>query len=219
MRVARAWYPTKCKDVMESKSLKNKLTFVILGRSGCGKGTQAKFILRRLGKRNTQHLETGRFFREIMKKYDNPTVEIARKVMARGQIFPAWFSASTWLKLVVEKGIVRNHWVFDGAPRWLWEAKLIDEVMRWHGRPLPLCIYIDTSRKEATKRLLLRGRADDNFSAINNRMNFFMRLVLPTIRYYGEKKRLIRINGNMLPGKVWHELDRALAGRLGKRWP
>lgn len=203
---------------MRNKSLKNKLTFVVLGRSGCGKGTQAKFMLQRLGSKKTEHLETGRFFREIMVKYRNPTTEIARGVMERGQIFPAWFSAATWLKLVVEDGIAAKHWIFDGAPRWLWEAKLIDEVMRWHGRPLPICIYIDTSRQEATKRLLSRGRADDNLRAINNRMSFFARLVMPTIRYYRTKGRLVRINGNPPPEKVWQELDHALAKRLGRRW-
>lgn len=207
------------KIVMSNKSLKNKLTFVVLGRSGCGKGTQAEFILQKLGKSKTVHLETGRFFREIMSKYRNPTVDIARKVMARGQIFPAWFSASTWLKLVIEDGIASKHWIFDGAPRWLWEAKLIDEVMRWHGRPLPICIYIDTSRKEATKRLLLRARADDNMRAIKNRMDFFERLVLPTISYYQKEKRIIRVNGNLPVDLVWKELNRALAKHLGRRWP
>lgn len=204
---------------MKSKSLKNKLTFVILGRSGCGKGTQAKFVLERFGKNKARHLETGRFFREIIAKYKNPTTEIARGVMARGHIFPAWLSASTWLKLVVEEGIADRHWVFDGAPRWLWEAKLIDEVMQWHGRPLPLCIYIDTSLKEATRRLLLRGRPDDNRQAIRNRMRFFSKYVLPTISFFKKEGRLIEVNGNMPPDVVWKEIDQKLAKRLGKKWP
>lgn len=204
---------------MGNKSLKNRLTFVVLGRSGCGKGTQAKFILRRLGEKRTEHLETGRFFREIMGKFNNPTVEIARRVMARGEIFPAWFSAATWLKLVVEEGIASKHWIFDGAPRWLWEAKLIDEVMRWHGRPLPICIYIDTSREEATGRLLLRGRADDTALVIKNRMGFFKKQVLRVIQYYGNQRRLVKVDGNPLPKEVWKEIDRALQKRLGRRWP
>lgn len=204
---------------MGNKSLKSKLTFVMLGRSGCGKGTQAKFILRRLGGRKTEHLETGRFFREIMGKFNNPTVAIARKVMARGEIFPAWFSASTWLKLVIEEGIAGKHWIFDGAPRWLWEAKLIDDVMKWHGRPMPLCIYIDTSQEVAAKRLLLRARADDTAMAIKNRMGFFKKRVLHVIQYYGNQGRLIRVDGNPLPREVWKEIDRALQKRLGRRWP
>lgn len=200
------------------ENLKNKLTFVVLGRSGCGKGTQAKFILQRLGMKKTEHLETGRFFREIMDKFNNPTVEIARKVMARGEIFPAWFSAATWLKLVIEEGIASKHWIFDGAPRWLWEAKLIDEVAQWHGRLRPVCIYIGTSRKEATKRILARGRADDTALAIKNRMGFFQKRVLRVIQYYGNQGRLVRVDGNPPPKEVWNQIDRSLRRRIGGRW-
>ena len=48
------------------KNLKGKLTLVVLGRSGSGKGTQAHFILQRLKRQGVFHLETGRFLRELL---------------------------------------------------------------------------------------------------------------------------------------------------------
>ena len=206
------------RSVMENKSLKNKLTIVVLGRSGSGKGTQVKFILQRLG-RGAYHLETGRFIREVVKRKKNATTKIVKEITERGELTPPWFAAFTWLKKIIEDGQADKHLVADGSPRSLWEAELYDNVIKVHGRILPLCIYIEVSLKEATKRLLLRGRADDTSSAIRNRMTFFKRDVLPAIRYFKNRGRLIKVNGNLSPDIVWREIDQAFAKRLGEKWP
>lgn len=197
---------------------KNKLTIVVMGRSGSGKGTQAEFILRKFKKTGVWHVETGRFLRKIIKK-TNPTTIIARRLMTKGEIFPSWFPAFTWLKGLIEKGYADRYLVFDGAPRTIWEAELLDWVMRWHGRSLPLCIYVDVNVQEATKRLLLRARGDDNKAAISRRMRFFAKDVLPVIRYYQKRERLIRVDGSPRENIVWRSVDSALRVRLGKQWP
>ncbi len=201
-----------------SQTLRNKLTLVVLGRSGSGKGTQADFIVRRLQKEGVRHFETGRFLRELMKK-KNLTTEIGRGVMSAGRLFPAWFAAYTWLREIIEKGHADKHLIYDGAPRLRWEAELIDAVMRWHNRPLSICLFIDIGEREATKRLLRRGRRDDDRAAIRNRLKFFIKYVSKSIRYYKEHGRLISINGEQSPENVWREIDSKLKKRLGKRWP
>lgn len=198
--------------------MKNKLTIVVLGRSGSGKGTQAEFILRRLGK-DAYHLETGSFIRQLVKEKNNLTIGVVKEITERGELTPPWFAAFTWLKKIIEEGHADKHLVADGSPRSLWEAELYDNVMKVHGRTLPLCVYIDVNLKEAIKRLLLRGRKDDTSLAIRNRMEFFRRDVLPAIRYFKKHGRLIKVNGNPSPDVVWREIDKALAQRLGKKWP
>lgn len=200
-----------------TRSLKNKLTLVILGRSGSGKGTQAEVISKRLNRTGVAHLETGRFLRQLIVK-SNPTINILRTDMLRGKLAPSWLAAFLWLKQLIEKGHADKHLVFDGAPRRIWEAKLIDEVMLWHKRALPICIYIDVGYKEGMRRLLLRGRRDDKPGAIKNRMKFFDENVLPVIRFYKKERRLLRINGNSPPGVVWREIDSALTKGFAKKW-
>jgi len=178
---------------MKPKDLQGKLTISFLGRSGCGKGTQAKFILKRLN-HGAYHLETGRFLRQVLRK-SNPTTRIARRLMEEGRLFPSWFGAFTWLKELIEKGHADKDLVFDGAPRKVQEAELIDEVLEWHKRPLPLCVYVDVPQKEAMRRLLARGRDDDHPSAIRHRMEYFSKKVLPVIHYYRKHHRLVRVNG------------------------
>ena len=209
------------KNVMadaNSKALKNKLTLVILGRSGSGKGTQADFIIQRLKKDGVCHLETGRFLRKLIKK-SNPTTNILRNDMLCGKLAPSWLAAHLWLKQLIEGGYANKHLVFDGAPRRIWEAELIDEVMLWHKRSSPVCIFIDVTVKEGTRRLLLRGRKDDKPAAIKNRMKFFDKNVLPVLRFYKKEGRLIHINGNPSADIVWREIDKKLAENFDRRWP
>lgn len=204
--------------ITDNVTLKSKLTLVILGRSGCGKGTQAERIMKRFGA-HAFRFETGRFLRSMVDRYDNPTTARARKILKEGKLVPSWLPIYIWLNEFIEGGHAAEHLVFDGSPRTLFEAKIADEVMVWHDRQLPLCIYVDISAEEAAARLLLRGRADDTVSAIRNRMAYFSKMVMPVIRYYKKHNRFISINGEQAPEKVWADIDAALRARLGKQWP
>jgi len=203
---------------MKNNNLKNKLTLVILGRSGSGKGTQARFILQKLGRQNSHHMETGRFLRALLEKA-NPTTLLARNLLHTGKIFPSWMAAYTWLRELIEKGTANKHLVFDGAPRKVWEAELLDEVLKWHNRPLPICIYVDVSSDEVIKRLLGRGRADDTISSIRSRLRFFEKEVRPVLNYYRKRGRLLYVDGNLPVEQVKWAVDRVLVKRLRKRWP
>ncbi|MBI4137819.1 MAG: nucleoside monophosphate kinase [Candidatus Sungbacteria bacterium] len=206
-------------SMMESSG-KEKLTLVLLGRSGCGKGTQAKRVVERFGA-GAYYMGTGALLRALIERgsSDNATLEIGRRIMNKGGLFPSWFAVYTWLRELIEYGHGSEHLVFDGAPRRLWEAKLLDEVMAWHERPLPVCIFVDVSSREASRRLLRRGRADDTPDAIKNRMAYFSRDVLPVIRYYRKHTRLIRVNGAVPPEEVWRRIDAALGKRFRNQWP
>lgn len=204
---------------MDTNSLSDKFTFCFVGRSGCGKGTQAKFMLERLESKGVHHMETGRFLRELL-ALKNPTTERAQDlIMERGGLFPWWFPMFLWLREMIERGHADKHMIGDGTPRRVLEAKFLDDVMSWHGRPLPLCIYIDVDEEEVVRRLLARGRADDNEAAIRNRMHYFGDDVMPMIGYYEEHERLIQIDGTVPPETVWRQIDRMLGKRLGNKWP
>lgn len=198
-------------------SLDDKATIVIIGRSGSGKGTQAKFIARKLKPAGVKHLETGRFIRNLLKK-SNPTTEIANQLMQKGDLTPSWFAAFTWLKEIIEKGAAGKNLVFDGAPRKIWEAELLDEVMIWHKRPLPFCVYVEVSQEEAYRRLMLRRRADDNPDAIRNRLSFFNTDVLPVIDYYAERGRIVVVDGERNRKKIFSEIDQKLSEKIGDSW-
>lgn len=199
-------------------ALKNKITIAIMGRSGSGKGTQSARIVARLGTR-ARYLGTGFFLRKFMTSHNNASALISKNTMKKGKLFPSWFAAYFWLGEILDGGHANRDLIFDGSPRRIWEAKLMDDFIGWHGRPLPLCLYINVSKKEALRRLLARRRADDTLYSIKSRLAFFPKEVLPTIHYYARRGRLIKINGEKSPEEVWRQIDMALARRLGKLWP
>ena len=198
-------------------SLSKKFTICIIGRSGSGKGVQAHMLLRARAKQ-IHHMETGRFLRDIVYRHTNPTTAIARRLMGQGKLFPAWFSGYTWLREIIEGGKADKEFLFDGAPRRIFEARLLDEVLLWHGRPKSLCIYLDVKEKTAEQRLFSRGRTDDTASAIKSRMGYFRKDVLPVIAYYRRAGRLISVNGEEAPESVFQNISNHLRRRLGKQW-
>ena len=190
---------------------------MVIGRSGSGKGTQAELILKRLGE-DAYHVETGRFLRELL-THENPTTLLARNIMETGGLFPSWFGAFAWLRELIERGHGGDHLVFDGAPRKIEEAELMDDVMEWHGRHLPFCIYVDVSEEEASKRLLARRRDDDHPEAIANRMNFFKTDVLPVVEFYRANGRMVHVDGQRTIDEVWKEIDAKLISHYKDLWP
>lgn len=198
-------------------SFESKLAIVVIGRSGSGKGTQAEFILKRLGE-GAYHVETGRFLRELL-AHENPTTLLARNLMKTGGLFPSWFGAFAWLREFIEHGHGADHLVFDGAPRKVEEAQLMDDVMKWHGRPESFCVYVDVPEEEASKRLLARGRDDDHLEAIKNRMAFFKTDVLPVVEFYRTRERLIHVDGNRAVEDVWEDIAAQLRDHFKHLWP
>ena len=124
-----------------------------------------------------------------------------------------------WLRELVQHGHADVHLVGDGTPRRIPEAKFLDDVMSWHKRPLPICIYVDVSEEEAERRLFARGRADDTPAAIRNRLRYFPKDVVPVLRYYERNNRMIRVDGAQAPEDVFREIDSALKKELGTQWP
>lgn len=194
----------------------DKITIAVIGRSGSGKGTQARLLLNRLGKA-AHRIETGSLLRALMEK-DTPTIRRARGIMKKGGLYPSWFAVYVWLKVLIEEDTAGKHLVFDGSPRTVFEAKMLDTVMAWHGRNLPLCLYIDVPSKEAEERLLRRGRADDTPEVIRARLAYFPKFVLPVVRYYRAKQRLITIDGTLSPEDAAANINKTLSRRLGNLW-
>lgn len=182
-------------------------TIVFLGISGSGKGTQAQRLLRALPR--SVNLSTGKVFRRVASRR-NLVGRFIRDILYRGGIVPYWGPAYVWLNAFFERLRGDEHLVFDGAPRLVAEARTMDDFMRDVGRPLPIAIHLRLSLPMARRRLLARGRSDDNRRAIAGRFRFFRECVRSVIAYYRRRGRLITINGDQPVPAVWRDIKRAL---------
>lgn len=178
-----------------------------MGISGSGKGTQADFLMKALPR--TVNISTGDGLRWIMRR-KSAVGRYLRGVLTRGGLAPLWSVAYIWLAEFVENLRGDENLIFDGAPRRVDEARLMDDFMRDVGRKPPVAIYLRLSRREATRRLLKRGRFDDNPQAIEERFRFFKSRVQPVIRYYQKRGRLVVVNGEQSVSEVWRDIKKAL---------
>jgi adenylate kinase len=187
--------------------MKQPLTISLLGRSGSGKGEQAKRLRRKL--KNELYIYTGERLRALAKE---PTLagKMVKSILKEGNLTPGWLASYTWMHTLIRELDRATPLLFDGTPRQKSEAELLDKVLEWFGRNDAKVIYIDVSEKEATRRLLGRGRGDDHARAIRHRLQFFTKNVAPALEYYKKKKQLIRINGEQSIDGVFRDICKAL---------
>jgi len=212
------------------KGFKSPQIIILFGRSGSGKGTQADLLRKKF---RFEILTTGDFLRELTKK-KNYTGRKLKQILAKGGLAPWWLASLAWLEYFVDLNRPKNL-ILDGSPRSLPEAKLLDEVFAWYGYQTKVFL-IDISEKEAFFRLTKRRicqkcgrlipyvgkykdlkvcdkcggklvqRSDDHPKAIQARLDYFKKSVMPVIRYYQRQGRLIRINGEQSIEDVHQEI-------------
>lgn len=195
-------------------------TFGFIGRSGCGKGTQLKLLetfLRGEGY-DVVCIGLGAFGRELAQK-ETLMARWIKTIIEQGKQYPSWF-ASSLITQAIFMSLKNAHQIllFDGSPRRLAEAEVLEEVMEALGRSPVRLIHLDISEETARKRLVSRGRADDTPSAIDARLEWFTTEVLPVVAYYGSPtsiislsgKRVITINSEQSIEAVQEEIQRRI---------
>ena len=186
---------------------RKQLVLLLIGPSGSGKGTQARFLRRALG--GAHYCQTGDILRRFIKR-DSEAARRAKAIMKRGGLIPGYLAAYVWKGVILKNAKARDSIIFDGSPRSLREAEEMDEVLKFIDFPLPIAMYLTLTAEEVHRRLFKRGRYDDTKKAITSRLRFFRRDVMPVVAYYKKHKRLITINGNQRVSDVWADIKKAI---------
>ncbi len=166
-----------------------KKHLLFLGAPGAGKGTQAEL----LSQTNSYlHLSTG----ELLRKEIEMNSSLGRQVkdiMNRGELV----SDELVLKIVKQNLSKDNKgWILDGYPRNLSQADSLNEVLIEINQPLEVVFYLDIPEEVLIKRLLLRGRKDDNEETIRTRINIYKQTTEPLIQYFKDLSLLKYIDAN-----------------------
>jgi len=198
----------------------NFQTYIFIGRFGCGKGTQAEMLIERLkrdGVVTSEHpiyyQETGNRFREFIKQ-DSYSSRLEKALMDQSERAPDFLAVWIWSSLFIETLNGREHLIIDGSPRSLLEAQILETALNFYRREPVTVVYVDVSREEARKRLLARGRADDQKPGdVDKRLSWFDRDVLPAVEYYREhpRYRFIEVDGEQTREKIHEDLIAMIA--------
>ena len=191
--------------------MKEPLVFLLMGRAGCGKGTQADLLLKYLeinGYGKAAYVYVGSALRNFIEGNISLTSKLAGKIMEKGDMEPSFLAVWALANNFIDKMSENTTLISDGFPRNLTEAVIIDEAVVFYGLKNVHPIVIETSREGSTKRLLDRNRADDTETAIKRRLDYFDEYVQPVIDYYEKesKHKLIKVNGEHSVEKVHQEI-------------
>jgi adenylate kinase len=121
---------------------------ILVGAQGSGKGTQAEMLSQALG---VPHVASGDLFR---KAFDDKTeLGIKAKVyIDRGELVPDDLTVAMVLKRLEEPDCSQGA-LFDGFPRTVAQAEVLDKGLQGVGKQIDLAIYLQVPREELLKRL------------------------------------------------------------------
>ncbi len=162
-------------------------SFIFIGRSGCGKGTQAELLMKVLAEKDPAtailRTETGKELRQFIQG-NTWTAKKAKEIYDEGGLMPEFVIVNMWVKPLLEKYDGHQHLIFDGTPRKVHEAGVLHSCVRFYGFTKPWVIHLDINAGESAQRLLARKRFDDNDAEIKKRLEWYEAEVVPTIEYY-----------------------------------
>ncbi len=164
-------------------------TFVFIGRSGCGKGTQVELLQKHLAEHDPGtpifYVETGERFRNFIGT-EGYTNSLANNIQKVGGLQPAFLAVWMWSNILIEELTPTQHLIIDGTPRKLGEAIIFTEAMKFYSRTATV-VHINVSREWSEKRLAERNRSDDELAVIKKRLDWFDTDVVPAIDYFRTK--------------------------------
>ena len=181
--------------------MKKKLLF--LGPPGAGKGTQANLFCKKYG---LDHLSTGDLLRDEVSSGSVLGLKAA-EIMNKGEL------VSDELVLSIVEGRLVNidkGWLLDGFPRNVNQANSLKKLLEKINQPLEAVISIKIADDYLVKRLLARGREDDNEEVIANRLNIYREKTSPLVDLYSKEGILMEIDGNADIDVVFSCIEKAL---------
>ena len=216
----------------------NPKIIIIIGRSGCGKGTQAKLLIKEFG---FNYLSSGDLLRKKSQENNFSGIKL-KQVMNKGGLVPTSIMFRAWAEKVEEMKdeIDKKGVIIDGSPRSLIETELMDGVFEWYQWNDIKIILLDISEEEAFGRLTKRrickdcgrlipwvgdfkniekcdkcggeliSRDDDNLEAIKARLDFYKKDVEPAVSFYKEQNRLIKVDGDQSIEGVYSDIKKAI---------
>ena len=184
------------------------MRIVFIGPPGAGKGTQCRRLAEWL---EVPHLSTGDMLRKT--RSDSGLGRLVSSYIDAGQLAPDYLVLRILTRRLAEPDCAAGM-IFDGFPRTVRQAELLDELLGADGERLDLVLELDARQDELVDRLLKRAeiehRQDDNAEAIAARLELFNTQTSPLVEHYADRGLVKRIDGMRSPDEVFEQVRQAV---------
>jgi adenylate kinase family enzyme len=188
----------------------NQKAIILIGRSGCGKGTQSDFLINYFKTLNEEnlYLSTGDEFRKLIAEGDNFTSHKAAIIYEQGGRHPD-FLCITIIGNYLKNNFDKNkNIIMDGGLRSLSEAETLSDVFYFYEINNAYVFYIDVSHDWSIDKMKNRHRDDDSMTIFEVKKKWFEDEVMPAIHYLENNPRFQfnKINGEQDVEKVHSDI-------------
>ena len=182
------------------------MNIILFGPPGAGKGTQAKYIVKKL---SGFQISTGDILREEIQQ----NTEIGKSItndMNDGK-FVSDNIVNKLIKNIVFDPKKKGKLIFDGYPRSLSQARNLDLILNDSNQKIDFIFFLnvnkDTIIKRIEKRKILEKRLDDNTRTIIKRYDTYMETTKPVLDYYSKKPNFYEIDGTLKIEEITAKID------------
>ena len=184
----------------------NKVNIILFGPPGAGKGTQAKYLVKKL---NNFQVSTGDLLRDEIKKES----EIGKKIinyMNEGK-FVDDIIVNNLMKKIIFDPKKKGKLIFDGYPRTLDQARNLDTWLDDSNQKIDHIFFLnvnkDTIVKRIKKRKIIEKRSDDELDIILKRYDTYMDTTKPVLNYYSNKSNFNEIDGGLKIAEITAKIN------------
>tara|TARA_B100001057_G_scaffold379150_1_gene384621 strand:+ start:579 stop:1142 length:564 start_codon:yes stop_codon:yes gene_type:complete len=182
------------------------VNLILFGPPGAGKGTQAKYLVKKL---NGFQVSTGDMLRNEIQKNS----EIGNTII--NDMNDGKFVSDKIVNKLIENIIFdpqkKNNLIFDGYPRSLSQAKNLDSLLYKSNQNIDFIFFLnvnkDTIVKRIEKRKILEKRSDDELNTILKRYDTYMETTKPVLDYYSKNSNFYEIDGTLEINEITAKID------------
>ena len=182
------------------------MNIILFGPPGAGKGTQAKYLVKKLG--NFQ-ISTGDILREEIKNNSDIGKKII-DVMNDGR-----FVSDDIVNQLLEKHVFdskkKNKLIFDGYPRSIKQAKNLNLLLDSSNQKIDLIFFLNVNKETVIKRIqkrkTLEKRLDDELDTILKRYDTYMKTTKPVLDFYSKKANFHEIDGSYKIEEITNKIN------------
>ena len=182
------------------------MNLILFGPPGAGKGTQAKYLVKKL---NNFQISTGDMLREEIQKNS----EIGKKIvndMNDGK-FVSDEVVNKLIKTLIFDPQKKNKLIFDGYPRSLSQAKNLDLLLSETNQKIDLIFFLNVNKntilERIKKRKTIEKRSDDELNTILRRYDTYMETTRPVLEFYSKNLNFHEIDGTLEIQEITRKME------------
>ena len=182
------------------------MNIILFGPPGAGKGTQSKYLVKKL---NGFQISTGDMLREEIKINS----DIGKKII--NDMNDGKFVSDEIVNKLIEKVISdpqrKDKLIFDGYPRSLSQAKNLDLLLKNLDIKIDFIFFLNVDKntiiKRIEKRKILEKRSDDDVDTILKRYDTYMETTKPVLDFYSKNPNFYEVDGTQGIDQITAKID------------